>query len=202
MNQIKAVIFDWGGVLIEDPAPGLVEYISNALAVSQQDYRRAYKLFESDFHTGRISEPQFWSEVCEKLNTPEPVVPSLWIEAFEAAYKPRKEMFELVSNLHKNGFKTALLSNTEKPSVEFFRQQKYDMFDLTIFSCEQGIEKPQKQIYLITAQRLSLLPQQCVFIDDRIECVEGANRAGLRGILFQNYPQLINELSLMGLKVL
>ena len=111
-------------------------------------------------------------------------------------------MFDLVSNLHKNGFKTALLSNTEKPSVEFFKHQKYDMFDPTVFSCEQGIEKPQQQIYLFTSQRLSLSPQQCAFIDDRIECIEGADKAGLKAILFQDYSQIINELSLMGLKVL
>ena len=110
-------------------------------------------------------------------------------------------MFDLVSGLHKNGFKTALLSNTEKPSVEFFRRLKYDMFDLTVFSCEQGIEKPQKQIYLIAAQRLSLPPQRCVFIDDKIDCIQGADKTGLKGILFQNYSQTINELSLIGVKV-
>jgi hypothetical protein len=40
--RIEAVLFDWGGVLIENPAPGLMDYCAKALGVSVEDYVRAH----------------------------------------------------------------------------------------------------------------------------------------------------------------
>ena len=52
MEVIESVIFDWGGVLIEDPAPGLVKYCSEALGVSKEDYAKVYDKFGGDFQKG------------------------------------------------------------------------------------------------------------------------------------------------------
>ena len=49
METIKSVIFDWGGVLIDDPAPGLMQYCADALKVSKEDYIKAHSKFEADF---------------------------------------------------------------------------------------------------------------------------------------------------------
>ncbi|MHC4726767.1 MAG: hypothetical protein ACYS17_06005, partial [Planctomycetota bacterium] len=67
MEAIESVIFDWGGVLIEDPAPGLVKYCSEALAVSKEDYIKAYNKFGGDFQKGVISEEEFWERMCGEL---------------------------------------------------------------------------------------------------------------------------------------
>ena len=52
MDVIRAVIFDWGGVLIDDPADGLARYCADALGVSVEEYKKAYRLFEADFRGG------------------------------------------------------------------------------------------------------------------------------------------------------
>jgi len=49
MTNIQAVIFDWGGVLIEDPAPGLVSYFAKVLGVGEDEYRQSYNLFMDVF---------------------------------------------------------------------------------------------------------------------------------------------------------
>ena len=56
MEVIESVIFDWGGVLIEDPTPGIMKYCSEALTVSREDYIRAHSKFIADFEKGLISE--------------------------------------------------------------------------------------------------------------------------------------------------
>ena len=78
MEQIKSVIFDWGGVLVDDPRPGLIKYCANAFGLAQEDYTPAHDLFLDEFHKGMISEEVFWQKVCRKLGKPMPKVPSTW----------------------------------------------------------------------------------------------------------------------------
>jgi epoxide hydrolase-like predicted phosphatase len=201
MEKIKAIIFDWGGVLAEDPAPGLARYCSNALGVGVDEYQLAYDTFMDDFMTGRVTEQQFWMNMTTHLNVPMPKVSSLWNNAFAAVYVSRKELFSLAAHLRKNGCKIALLSNTEKPAVEFFHRQNYDIFDVTVFSCLEGIKKPQKEIYGLALNRLDTSAGQTLFIDDRQDYIAGAKQAGLHTILFKNVEQLKKDLVGFGFNV-
>lgn len=195
VGKIKAVIFDWGGVLIDDPRPVLIRYCSRALGVPEDRYVTAHWKFAADFIKGLIGEDVFWTRVCGELNKPGPRVRSLWGDAFRAAYSPRPKVFAIAPQLQKSGYKTALLSNTEVPAVEFFHQLQYDMFDVLVFSCEEGMMKPERKIYEITVERLDCQPGQAVFIDDRAENVNGAKQAGLNTILFENIEQVKDELA-------
>jgi putative hydrolase of the HAD superfamily len=201
METIKAVIFDWGGVLIDDPAPGLVQYFSKVLNVSLRDYEKAYQKFVSEFHRGLITEEEFWGKMCGHLKVARPKAKSLWNQAFKAVYLPKKEVFNLAKLLRKKGYRIGLLSNTEEPSMCFFYQQGYDIFDALVFSCEEEVEKPQKIIYKRTVERLGTKPEETVFIDNNPRFVEGAKQAGLNAILFRNIGQLKKDLAQLSVKL-
>ena len=82
MEKINAVIFDWGGVLIEDPAPALFKYCANAFGVSVERYIAAFDICIYDFQTGTVTEKQFWANMA-KLSMPQRRnMNSLWTEAF------------------------------------------------------------------------------------------------------------------------
>lgn len=195
MEAIESVIFDWGGVLIDDPTPGLMRYCAQALAVSKEDYIKAHSKFAEDFEKNLISEDTFWERICGELDVSKPKVPSLWADAFKAAYVPREDMFTVAARLRKNGYKTALLSNTEAAAMQYFYQLQYDMFDVLVFSCAEGTRKPEKKIYELTIQKLGSRPGQSVFIDDKPEYINGAKEAGLNTILSRNVEQVKNELA-------
>lgn len=199
MAEIKAIIFDWGGVLADDPAPGLMQYCADKLSVSKEDYIKAHKKFAQDFQKGLISEENFWPKVCKELNKPIPKVKSLWGDAFRSVCSPKADVFAMVSTLRHSGYHTALLSNTEVPAMQFFHEQKYDMFDVLVFSCAEGTVKPERKIYEITVQRLGTIPEQTIFIDDRQDFVDGAKQAGLNTILFQNIEHFKKELARFGI---
>lgn len=199
--EIKAIIFDWGGVLIEDPAPAIIGYCSSQLEVDPSAYQKAYNLFADDMQREAISEQQFWQNMCDELNVAIPTQASLWLEAFEKAYKPRDEMFALAADLKSKGYLTAVLSNTETSSVTHFHKQNYDMFDELIFSCQHNATKPGREIYEIAIQALGIPPAQAAFIDDKEEYVEGANQAGLNAILYENTRQVTGELTCLGVRI-
>ena len=195
MEKIESIIFDWGGVLIDDPRPGILQYCSEAFGVPLEDYTPVHDLFLDEFHKGMINEETFWQEIARKLGRPTPKVPSLWYEAFRSAYVPKQEMFRLASSLHDKDYKTALLSNTELPAVRFFHERGYNMFDVLVFSCVEGVMKPERRIYEITLERLGSKARQAVFIDDRQDYIAGAKQAGLNAIFFEGINQLKRELT-------
>jgi len=201
METIKSVIFDWGGVLIDDPAPGRMQYCAKALKVSKEDYIKAHSKFEADFQKGLICEDTFWEQICSELNVPKPKNPSLWAEAFEAAYVPRNDMFSMAASLQENGYRTAVLSNTEVPAMQHFHLQRYEMFDVPVFSCLEGVKKPDREIYELTLEKLGTGPGQSVFIDDKPEYINGAKEVGINTVLFQDIDQVKDELNRLGVKI-
>ena len=200
MEKIESVIFDWGGVLIDDPRPELLRYCSEAFGVPLEDYTPVHDSFLDEFHRGKISEERFWQQITGKLGKPMPPARSQWYEAFRSAYVPKQEMFRLASSLHGKGYKTALLSNTELPAVRFFHEQGYNMFDLLVFSCVERVMKPERRIYEITLERLGSKAGQAVFIDDRQDYIRGAEDVGLNTILFQSIDQVKCELVELGVE--
>ena len=201
IRKIESIIFDWGGVLIDDPAPGLTRYCADALGVSKKQYIEAYGKFETDFRKGSISEDSFWAQLCGELNIPKPAVPSLWGEAFAKVYRPKEDMFSLISGLRENGYKTALLSNTEIPAMQYFYQQQYDMFDVLVFSCWEGIKKSDRKIYELALEKLGTRPAEAVFIDDKRKCISGAALLGINTILFESIYQVKDELALLSVRI-
>jgi len=201
VKDIKAVIFDWGGVLIDDPGPGLMEYCANRLNVIVDKFINSFDKFMDEFQTNSVSEGNFWELMCKDLNVEKPSQASLWKQAFISVYTPKDEMFALVDSLRAKGYKTAILSNTEIPALDFFIEQRYNCFDVQVFSCKEGKRKPDKEIYEITVQKLNCSPEQAIFIDDKPPMVEGAKKANLNAIHFQSIAQVKNELIEYGLEV-
>ena len=200
-KQIEAVIFDWGGVMIDDPGPGLMRYCAEKLNVTSSAFTNTFQKFMEKFQTNSVSEEAFWELICGDLTVEKPSEGSLWKEAFMSVYKPRQEMFSLAESLQKSGNKTALLSNTEIPAMDFFVEQRYNCFDFQVFSCIEGITKPRKKIYEITVQKIGCNLAQAVFIDDKLEMIDGAKNAGLHTIFFENTRQVKNELVKLGLNI-
>ncbi len=75
------------------------------------------------------------------------------------------------------------------------------MFDVLVFSCAEGAQKPERKIYEVTVEKLHSRPGQTVLIDDKPLFIEGAQQAGLNGIIFRNLEQVKGDLARLGVKV-
>jgi FMN phosphatase YigB (HAD superfamily) len=201
LGRMEAVLFDWGGVLIENPAAGLMDYCARAIGVPVEDYTRVHNEHSEAFQKGLIPEQVFWERVCGALRRPVPTAGSLWGEAFRAVYVPREEVFALARHLREKGLRTSLLSNTEVPAMEFFLGLGYDMFDALTFSCAEGLFKPEKEIYEIAARKLGVVPEQCVLLDDKPDFVAGAWKAGMAAIVYESLAQARQNLARLDVPV-
>ena len=195
--MIKAVIFDLGGVLVENPSPKMIAYFSSVLGVKEEEFYDQDKLPLEEFQKGLINEDTFWEKFCQRMGVQKPDIHhSLWQKAFRKVFTPRKEMFSLCLKLKEEGYKLGLLSNIEPPSLAYFNEQPYNhIFDVSVFSCREKTWKPEREIYEIVLKKLSIKPAETVFIDDREDFVEGAKKIGLKTILFKGVQQLKEELN-------
>ena len=189
-DGMKAIIFDWGGVLCEETALGLVSYFSKALQVAPDALVKAFRPFLAAFQKGQISEDNLWQGMCAALGIERLHNPSLWGEALRAIYVPKQEMFALAARLKEKGYTVGLLSNAEMAAMDFFYEQGYAMFDAAVFSCAEGMRKPEQRIYEIALERLGVHPHEAIFIDDRVDFITGAKKLGIHTILFKDPEQV------------
>jgi putative hydrolase of the HAD superfamily len=194
-DRVNAIIFDWGGVLCEETALGLISYFSKALQVAPEALVKAFRPFLPAFQKGQISEDGLWEGMAAALGIERLHNPSLWGDALRAIYVPNKEMFALASRLKEKGYTVGLLSNAEMAAMGFFYEQGYAMFDAAVFSCAEGTRKPEQRIYEIALERLRVKPHEAIFIDDRADFIAGAQRLGIHTILFKDPEQVRQELA-------
>lgn len=196
-RRIDAVIFDWGGVLIDNPAPLLLEGFAATLGVPGEVLAPVLARHGHAFQRGEISEDRFWARVCTDLGIAAPGEPSLWGRVFREAYRPKSRMWRLAGALRNAGVRTALLSNTEPPGVEYFHQRGENPFDVLVFSCREGCCKPEPRIYEIALQRLGTAARRTLFVDDNPQYVDAARQCGLEALVFVDERALGEALAAM-----
>ncbi len=103
---------------------------------------------------------------------------------------------ELLPKL-KEKYKLGIINNGTAITLPYFKEKNNfrEFFDVFINSSEVNLEKPDARIYVITSEQMGLKPAECVFIDDTEINVLGANNAGMKGLLFTNYQNLLADLS-------
>ena len=101
-----------------------------------------------------------------------------------------------IRELKDRGFRVMYLSNYS----EFVMEAKPEVLDFLplmdggVFSCYVGIIKPDPAIYTGLCSKYDLIPEECVFIDDKPENVQAAKDLGMAGIVFSSYDQAKGDL--------
>ncbi len=105
------------------------------------------------------------------------------------------DMLGLVRTARAHGIKTALLSNSW--GDHYPEHQWAGAFDAVVISGRVGMRKPDRQIFLHTAELLGLPPAECVMVDDLPRNVEAAVAAGMVGVLHRTYEETRTELDIL-----
>ena len=103
----------------------------------------------------------------------------------DAVNEPDLIMEELVLELKESEIKVALLTNSVPefwPVIE--KTIDTGLFDCIIDSSVVGFRKPDKRIYELASTGLDVQPSSCVMIDDLAHNIDGAQKAGMQGVLF------------------
>ncbi len=196
MSSVRAVLFDFGGVLVrtEDrsgrrkwearlglPERGLEETVFNGEASQRAS-------------VGAAPESAVWQSVAERLGLNPAQLAELQRD-FWSGDRLDEELVRFLRGLRPR-WKTGLLSNAWIGARAAFsgRFGLGDAVDAMIISAEVGVMKPAARIYHLAAEALGVQPAEAVFVDDFTQNVEGARAVGMNAIQFVSTPQVVREL--------
>lgn len=200
--KIKAVVFDFGGVIAKSDHNEIANFIAKTLHISPNEALES--LAELKKKSSEIeNEQDFWLAYANSKGIK---LPDNWLEKLNEtrfqSLKVMPGMIDLVKDLQKQGYQTALLSNVRKSQAQIKRQLGYyELFHPTIFSYEIGVSKPDPKAYYILLDQLKMPPEVVLFIDNKLPNVEVAKSIGMDAIQYVNTDQLIKELKQRGIEV-
>ena len=107
-----------------------------------------------------------------------------------------------VKYLKDKGYHVYILSNYATDTLNRTQEQLPFLkhVDGAVFSCQVKQIKPEPDIYQTLISRYHLNPEKSVFLDDRKENCEAAEKFGIYTIQFHNFKQAAAELEKMGVK--
>ena len=195
---MKAVIFDMDGVLV-DSEPIHTEVLQGILADEGFDYSIEEVLQDG---LGR-SFPSQMGELIDRLQLDKPLehYASLFEESIllrlsrEAGPAPGAD--HLLGELNQRGYKLGLASSSASGIVHgtLAILGFQDRFEVLVSGDMAGASKPAPDIFLLAADRLGVLPEECVVVEDSPRGVEGAKRAGMFVVAVRTRPVPESEIA-------
>jgi putative hydrolase of the HAD superfamily len=194
-DSIRSVLFDFGGVLVEEGFREGLYALARQQGLNPQDiHLAAYDaIYESGYVLGRGTEDEFWRLLCQKTGLSGDIEPLRQAIATQFALRPL--MFTVVRTLRQQGYATAILSDQTDwldrmdAELHFFQD-----FDKVYNSYHMGKGKRDPSVFDDVVNDLGLAPDQTVFVDDDPGNCERARSRGLTAVLFLNEDQCINDL--------
>ncbi len=98
---------------------------------------------------------------------------------------PIDQNVRVLPELKKQGFRLYFLSNFPMDIFEEVKTGYYffKYFDGGVISAEAKASKPDSRIYNILLDKYSLIPEECLFIDDLEINVKAAEETGMKGLV-------------------
>ena len=205
MTEIKAVISDFGGVLTTPLIQSFMAFqdetgiSAETLGKGMQAAAKANgenPLFEME--RGEITEVAFLEILTDAL---EPLLghrPEMhrFKEIYFDALEPNPAMIELMRELKEAGYRMAMLTNNVQEWEPLWRPMLPvdEIFETVVDSGFVGCRKPESKIYEMTLERIAMSAEACLFVDDVLVNIEGARKAGLQAVHFQDNEQAIPEI--------
>lgn len=194
--KLTTVLFDLGGVLLrtEDHSPR-AKLASRYEMTYQELSDYIYRQDSAHQATlGEISAADHWQVIAEDLDlTPEEL--RSFQDEFWGGDIMDEFLVDFVRGLRPH-YTTGLLSNAwdDLRDALTLQWKMIDAFDHVFISSELGMAKPDPRVYDHVLSELGKEGHEVVFLDDFVENVEAARKAGLHAIHFQNREQALGEL--------
>jgi HAD superfamily hydrolase (TIGR01509 family) len=202
MNNIKAIIFDYGNVIAH------VDHLRFFNAVAPRSALTLQQMFDEhrkepnlivEYESGRMTSEEFIATSMQRLQL------SMSAEEFHSAFTDIFQRIHstitLIRQL-KPHYKIGLLSNTNtihfKSEIETV--EVFPLFDTVTLSYEVGAMKPLENIYHDALTKLALQPNECAYIDDIPEYVGAAAKCDINAIHYTSHDNLLASLDALGVR--
>ena len=182
MSEIKAVVFDLDGVLV-DATEWHYEALNKALELFGYEIKREEHLTDYDglptlTKLRKLSADKGLPEVLH------PLISSLkqqyTREVIALSCRPRFEKEYMVARLVERGYRMAVASNSVRDSIDLMLRRSgiLDSFEFFLSNEDVTNPKPDPQIYKLACSRMGLSPDEVVVVEDNHFGIQAAVASG------------------------
>jgi len=207
-EDIKAIIFDIGGVLVrasllKKPSGGHIhgvhEHIAKKLNVTIDQYFDSIDTAYTDSVVGKKTKEESLRIMAKNLETTPEKLEKLYIKFYNIKFN--KELIKKAKQLKKQGYKIGVLSDQWQVSREIqFPKKLEKIFPIHVISCDVGIRKPNPKIYKLVLKKLKIPTKNVLFIDNQKWNLIPAKKLGMKTILFKDNARTFEDLKKLGIK--
>jgi putative hydrolase of the HAD superfamily len=204
-DGVEFVVSDFGGVLTSPLVESFMAFQDQTGIATETLGRAMQAAAEAEgenplfaMERGEITEVAFLEKLTVQL---EPLLghpPEMhrFKEIYFEALQPNPPMIDLMRELKETGYRMAMLTNNVQEWEPLWRSMLPvdEIFEAVVDSGFVGCRKPESKIYKITLDRIGLPAESCLFVDDvQVNC-EGAEKAGMTAVHFQENEQAIAQI--------
>ena len=199
MSQIKykAVIFDFGGVLVDWSPHNLYRHYFD----QPQEIDRFLKEINFAEWNAQQDKGHPFTQAVVEHSTKFPQHAKL-IHAYHERWEdsivgPIEGTVQVLQKLKQRGYPLYGLSNWSAETFPLIRNKYkfFDLFDYILISGEVKMIKPEPGIFDLLLNRIGFQACDCVFIDDSEANIKVAIKLGFDTIRFHSPTQLMSELA-------
>jgi putative hydrolase of the HAD superfamily len=181
----RAVIFDlWETVVDFDPAgaDAMLHAVAERLDADPDDFRRRWNALGHERYVGPIGP------VLARFGVPADAVEDvkrIRLDSIRRSLVPRPGAVETLRELRRRGYRVGLLSVCSEEVERAWPESAFaGLFDAEVFSCTDGLSKPDPRAYHACCELLGVEPAAALFVGDGAnDELAGAERAGLQAVL-------------------
>jgi putative hydrolase of the HAD superfamily len=196
---ISAIILDYGGVITEPQDTRFFQEIIATLGIDPNRFKNCYEEERNSYDNGQLSGEEYWDRILQRLKV-EPtgsVVKDLISADVNSWTQINRDMICFIQEIKLEVEKLAIISNMNPDTLTYLRRscEWLKNFDAQTYSCEIGYNKPETKIYQHCLSNLGMTARECIFVDDSLLNVRGAQKTGMNTVHFKSFSQFCQELN-------
>lgn len=200
MAEIEVLLCDVGGVLLTNGWDRDARTLAVETFALEPQYHEIHDVLAIELDCGRISLETYLDQAV--FNRPRPFSRDEFRAFMLARSQPHPDAIAVVDEVARS--QRLLIAALNNESLEL-NQYRIDRFELRRYvriflsSCYLGVAKPHGAMFRTALDVLQRPPAACAFVDDRLENVEVARRAGIHSLHYRDPTHLREWLTELGI---
>lgn len=190
--MIKNIILDVGGIFFDDSKQNIEKLLNkNCDNIYKLAYGKGFKKcllgeITVEEHINNLKSEKEFNDISYILRK----------ENLVYSYPLMQINFEYIKKLKNKGYKLFLLTNITEDSYNYIN----DLININkvfvggIYSYQEGLVKPNHDIYNLLINRFNLNKDETVFFDDKVKNVLAAKEVGIKSFVFNSIEDIENVL--------